>query len=86
MDHDFKQDVYNAGRGYEYRRYQYGPQCRGLMDYIDDGVGWSKCSARDFSRYLTSAGTKEPCLGKGKTIENIMMHISNCKEYHICNK
>lgn len=75
MDHDFKQDVYNAGRGYEYRKYEDGELCRGLMDYIDDGVGWSKCSARDFSRYLTSAGTQEPCLGKCKAIKSIMMPI-----------
>ena len=61
MEHDFKQDVYNAGNGYEYRQYQ-NEDCRGLMDYIDDGVGWSKCSARDFSRYITNAGNSDPCL------------------------
>ena len=54
---------YNAGQGYVYRKYQKSKEdCRGLIDYIDDGVGWSACSARDFSRYLTSAGTKDPCL------------------------
>jgi len=61
MEHDFKQDVYDAGNGYEYRQYQ-NEDCRGLMDYIDDGVGWSKCSARDFSRYITNAGNSDPCL------------------------
>ena len=82
MDHDFKQDVYDAYRKtgilpkYEYRRYEYQEKCRGLMDYIDDGTGWSRCSARDFSRYLTSAGTKEPCFPKRKTIRNKMMPIS----------
>merc|ERR550539_2008352 len=63
MDHDFDQKKYNAGQGYVYRKYQKSKKdCRGLMDYIDDGVGWSACSARDFSRYLTSAGTTNPCL------------------------
>ena len=80
MDHDFKQDVYDAGQGFEYRKYEYeSADCRGLMDYIDSGVGWSKCSARDFSGYLTSAGTKEPCLPKRKTIKNKIMRISQYK-------
>ena len=70
MDHDFKQHVYDARQTYEYRQYENDPrECRGLMDYIDDGVGWSKCSARDFSRYITSAGRKKPCLVNGKGIE-----------------
>jgi len=63
MTHDFIQSVYDDTYEYEYRKYQNEPtDCRGLMDYIDDGVGWSKCSARDFSRYITSGGTKSPCL------------------------
>ena len=62
MDHDFIQSIYNQGGGYVYREYN-GEKCRGLMDYIDDGVGWSKCSMMDFSRYLTSGGTEQPCLG-----------------------
>ena len=70
MDHDFKQDVYDASGRYEYRRFRGREQCRGLMDYIDDGVGWSRCSARDFSRYLTSAGTKAPCLGGNGNIQH----------------
>jgi len=61
MDHDFNNDIYYAENRYEYRQYQ-NEECRGLMDYIDDGVGWSKCSARDFSRYITNGGTTAPCL------------------------
>ena len=54
---------------YVYRKYESEPDdCRGLLDYIDDGVGWSACSARDFSRYLTAAGTKKPCLLKGNVM------------------
>merc|ERR1712150_291535 len=46
-----------------YRKYQSDPNdCRGLMDYVDDGVGWSKCSARDFSQYITYGGRRKPCL------------------------
>lgn len=62
MAHDFKQDVYDSTDKYEYRQYE-RVNCRGLMDYIDDGVGWSKCSARDFSRYITNGG-ETPCLKK----------------------
>ena len=52
MNHDFDQDVYdNTGR-FEYREYK-NEECRGLMDYIDDGVGWSKCSMFDFSTYIS---------------------------------
>lgn len=66
MEHDFDQDIYDFwdDRGktnYTYRRYK-NEECRGLMDYIDDGVGWSKCSMMDFSRYITSGGTKESCI------------------------
>ena len=61
MDHDFNNDIYYAENRYEYRQYQ-NEECRGLMDYIDDGVGWSKCSALDFSNYITNAGTTDPCL------------------------
>ena len=63
MKHDF-----NEPRDGTYRKYlTETTDCRGLMDYIDDGVGWSKCSARDFSRYLTSGGSTAPCL-KGKNL------------------
>ena len=75
MAHDFKQDVYNNGGGYQYRKYEKETKdCRGLMDYIDDGVGWSKCSARDFSRYLTSAGTKTACL-KSNTLQDLWLIV-----------
>ena len=62
MDHDFIQSVYDSGNGYEYRTYKTAnsADCRGLMDYIDDGVGWSKCSASDFSNYITNVGKKSP--------------------------
>ena len=62
MEHDFDQRILDLEKRYEYREYN-GEKCQGLMDYIDDGVGWSKCSMMDFSRYLTSGGTEEPCLG-----------------------
>ena len=61
MDHEFDKDEYAAGNGYLYRTFD-NNDCRGLMDYIDDGVGWSKCSARDFSRYITDGGATDPCL------------------------
>jgi len=61
MAHDFDQDEKDAGNGYVYRTFD-NADCRGLMDYIDDGVGWSKCSARDFSRYITNGGATDPCL------------------------
>jgi len=72
MAHDFDQKKYDAGKGYVYRKYQKSKKgCKGLMDYVDDGVGWSACSARDFSRYLTSGGTTNPCLNyKSKSTGN----------------
>ena len=64
MAHDFYQK-----NPYKYRKYESeSKDCRGLMDYIDDGVGWSGCSARDFSRYLTDGGTNKPCLLKGNAV------------------
>jgi len=51
MDHDFIQEIYDDERRFEYREYK-NEDCRGLMDYIDDGVGWSKCSMMDFSNYI----------------------------------
>ena len=63
MAHDFDDDINKKQGIYVYRKYQDDSnECRGLMDYIDDGVGWSKCSARDFSRYITNGGLKKPCL------------------------
>jgi len=58
MAHDFK-----SKGPYVYRKYESeSKDCRGLMDYIDDGVGWSACSARDMSRYLTNGGKSKSCL------------------------
>ena len=60
MFHDF--DDY-APR-YTYRTHRSNSRsCRGLMDYIDDGSGWSKCSASDFSRSITHPdGSATPCI------------------------
>ena len=54
MDHDFyKKERDDFGNViYYYREYE-NEECRGLMDYIDDGVGWSKCSMFDFSTYIS---------------------------------
>ncbi len=69
MYHDFKQDVKEEKNIYEYRKYEEeSKDCRGLMDYIDDGVGWSACSVRDFSRYLTDAGNSNPCFPRGNIV------------------
>ena len=74
MGHDFDQYVYDYRGIYQYRTYESdSADCRGLMDYIDDGVGWSKCSARDFSRYITSGGTKQPCIKKSKIINQVII-------------
>ena len=74
MAHDFDQDKYNQGIT-KYRKYQSDPSdCRGLMDYVDDGVGWSKCSARDFSRYITYGGRRKPCLA-GNNVKDINLTI-----------
>ena len=74
MAHDFDQDKYNQGIT-KYRKYQSDPSdCRGLMDYVDDGVGWSKCSARDFSRYITYGGRRKPCLA-GNYVKDLNLTI-----------
>lgn len=49
----------------EYRKYK-GEECKGLMDYTDDGIAWSKCSMLDFSTFLSQYVTSEGipnCLG-----------------------
>jgi len=85
MAHDFKQAEYNAGNGYVYRKFDsWGNDCRGLMDYIDDGVGWSKCSARDFSRYLTNGGQSKPCLKRNGRPEEGECYNKNKNTY--CDK
>merc|ERR1712110_1000448 len=61
MGHDFDDKVFRASRQFQYRTYN-GKSCKGgLMTYKDPRSGWSTCSQRDFSRYLTSGGTKKPC-------------------------
>merc|ERR550539_987423 len=72
MDHDFDQNEYNTNNEYVYKYYNNGyTKCRGLMDYVDDGVGWSKCSARDISRFLMAGGlVKEPRCLKSTTNTN----------------
>ena len=69
MEHDFDEthyddnkDTQDPNKMYKYKKY-YGNTCRGIMDYIDDGVGWSQCSARDFSRLITNGGASNPCIG-----------------------
>ena len=55
MEHDFISED-----PFVYRNYMDDTsECRGLMDYVDDGVGWSKCSAADFSRFLTLGETRK---------------------------
>ena len=68
MEHDFDNKDPKTGK-YLYRKYaDEKKDCRGLMDYIDDGVGWSACSALDFSYYLYDTANKIPCLLKGNLI------------------
>merc|ERR1712045_543413 len=68
MDHDFNTSVYNRQRKFQYRKYNKKSCKGGLMDYGANRNGWSSCSARDFSRYITKAGTVKPCtFAKGWT-------------------
>ena len=68
MDHDFNTSVYNRQRKFQYRKYNKKSCKGGLMDYGANRNGWSACSARDFSRYITKAGTVKPCtFAKGWT-------------------
>ena len=62
MEHDFDDNHKQITGDYLYKKYK-GKPCRGLMDYVDDGVGWSQCSARDFSRHITGGGKALPCVG-----------------------
>merc|ERR1711881_268199 len=61
MPHDFK-DPHRRGTAYVYRKYG-GKSCAGgFMSYVNQGKnGFSSCSARDMSRYLTKGGTTKPC-------------------------
>jgi len=60
MPHDFK--PHRRGTAYVYRKYD-GKSCAGgFMSYVNQGKnGFSSCSARDMSRYLTKGGTTKPC-------------------------
>jgi len=72
MDHDFNTSIFTQymkkyrKSKFVYRKYG-GKSCAGgFMSYANQGTkGWSACSARDFSRYLTSGGSKSPCLNYG---------------------
>jgi len=61
MDHDFDTTYFNKNHKFKYRKYKTKSCKGGLMTYKDPRSGWSSCSQRDFSRYLTSGGTKKPC-------------------------
>ena len=68
MAHDFNQSVYQRTKKFQYRKYNKKSCKGGLMDYGLKRNGWSECSARDFSRYITKAGTTKPCtIAKGWT-------------------
>jgi hypothetical protein len=78
MDHDFDNKVFNTQRTFKYRKYK-GKSCKGgLMTYKDPRSGWSTCSQRDFSRYLTSGGTKKPCTFGSKIKDNRKSCTSSC--------
>ena len=69
MHHDFVQEIFDKysetsdpKKMYKYRTHKTKP-CRGMMDYIDDGVGWSQCSASDFSNHITAKHSVLPCIG-----------------------
>jgi len=64
MMHDFSDSVYRASRKFQYRKYNSKSCAKGFMSYGKDQgkIGWSACSARDFSRSLTKGGTTNPCL------------------------
>merc|ERR1711997_1282168 len=57
MAHDFNQSVYQRTKKFQYRKYNKKSCKGGLMDYGLKRNGWSACSTRDFSRYITKAGT-----------------------------
>ena len=64
MDHDFDTETYKRSnhKKFVYRKYG-GKSCAGgFMSYVNMGKnGWSACSARDMSRFLTKGGKKKPC-------------------------
>jgi len=62
MMHDFKARS-SRYAPYVYRKYNSKSCAGGFMSYVNMGKnGWSACSARDFSRFLTKGGTTKPCL------------------------
>jgi len=62
MMHDFV-DPHKRGTAFTYRTYGGSSCAGGFMSYKNQGkIGWSACSARDFSRFLTKGGTTNPCL------------------------
>jgi len=62
MMHDFKTRS-SRYAPYVYRKYDSKSCAGGFMSYVNMGKnGWSACSARDFSRFLTKGGTTNPCL------------------------
>ena len=62
MMHDFKARS-SRYAPYVYRKYNSKSCAGGFMSYVNMGKnGWSACSARDFSRFLTKGGTTNPCL------------------------
>merc|ERR1719205_394941 len=80
MDHDFDNKVFRASnhRTFKYRTYK-GKSCKGgLMSYKEPRKGWSTCSQRDFSRYLTSGGTKKPCTFGSKIKDNRKLCKNSC--------
>merc|ERR1711936_848193 len=67
---------------YYYRKYN-GKSCAGgFMSYQNMGKnGWSACSARDMSRFLTKGGKKKPCtFGGSKTTTSTTTGSSTCSQ------
>jgi len=69
MMHDFNDQIYKQqNRRMVYRKYNNKSCAGGCMSYVNQcKKGWSACSARDFSRYLTKGGTTNPCLNYKST-------------------
>ena len=81
MLNDFDEYIFTHNHTLVYRTYENESEhCRGWMDNSIETHGWSKCSARDFSRYLTANGTKEPCLKADnpyKYVTDVQMEYNN---------
>ena len=63
MMHDFDDNIYKyQNKRFVYRKYSGNSCAGGFMSYKNQGKnGFSACSARDMSRYLTSGGKKKAC-------------------------